>query len=92
MFVLYADMHGVPCPWLFKTLASDVGLEELLVNSAVIDSQVPPQVHINDCRYVTTRPSSYANNYDSYSVTILLSMSTTVLHWQGHPSQRADLY
>ena len=54
MFVLYADIRDILSPWLFKMLSSDVDLEELLLDSVVIDSQVSPQAHIDGCRYVTT--------------------------------------
>ena len=49
VFVLYADVYGVPSTRLFKALASNAGLEELLLNSIVIDGQVPPQAHIDGC-------------------------------------------
>ena len=40
VFVLYADVRSVPSRWLFKTQASGVGLEELLLGNIVIDSWV----------------------------------------------------
>ena len=57
-------------------LAPGLGLEEPLLDSIVIDSQVPPQAHINGCRYVTTRPSSYASDRGSYGIVQVLKVRT----------------
>lgn len=40
VFVLYADVGGVPCTKLFKTLGSDAGLEELLTALSLVVSRL----------------------------------------------------
>ena len=85
-------MRGIPSPWLSKMMAPDIGLGELLLDSIVIDSQVPPQAHINGCRYVTTRPSSYASDRGSYGIVQVLKVRAVDIVGSNKEAQQSSVF